>query len=396
MNPQMLLAWVAGLFIGSTLFSHTVAARLTLLGTGVVLAAISLARSRDLRPLPPIWIAFALWAGWAALSIAWSVDAERSEKEWRNEVVYTGLGMWVCYIAAQARQAPRILLSLAGAGAILVCLTAIVYFARGYATYYLQGPHGGPGNHSAAVLTLMPCALAACWHAWRAHWPRWTLALAAGCVLLLFASAYTTLNRTVWIGLAFEVVLFAVLVVRRLRLPAPQAYKVLIAVALASVAAAAAIVFDVQAERQKFGGHPILQDTRLVLWPEILERAAARPLTGYGFGRGLLGHSLQDELHSVDPFLWHAHNLFLEAMVQTGLPGMLLLIGLLAAIARAGWRLTKEADDAAAACGIALLGVLAGMLMRNMTDSLLVRQNALLFWAVTGALLGLAARPWRA
>jgi O-antigen ligase len=82
--------------------------------------------------------------------------------------------------------------------------------------------------------------------------------------------------------------------------------------------------------------------------------------------------------------------------VQTGLPGMLLFIALLAAIARAGWRLAVGGDEAAAACGIALLGVLAGMLVRNMTDTLLVRQNALLFWGVTGALLGLAARPWRA
>jgi hypothetical protein len=40
--------------------------------------------------------------------------------------------------------------------------------------------------------------------------------------------------------------------------------------------------------------------------------------------------------------------------------------------------------------------VLAGMLVRNMTDTLLVRQNALVFWGVVGLLLGLAARPWRA
>jgi hypothetical protein len=41
---------------------------------------------------------------------------------------------------------------------------------------------------------------------------------------------------------------------------------------------------------------------------------------------------------------------------------------------------------------MALLGVLAGMIARNMTDSLLIRQNALLFWGATGALLALAAK----
>jgi len=33
--------------------------------------------------------------------------------------------------------------------------------------------------------------------------------------------------------------------------------------------------------------------------------------------------------------------------------------------------------------------VVAGMVMRNMTDTLFVRQNALFFWGVAGILLGL-------
>jgi hypothetical protein len=52
--------------------------------------------------------------------------------------------------------------------------------------------------------------------------------------------------------------------------------------------------------------------------------------------------------------------------------------------------LTLDASDFRTACGIALIGVLAGMLVRNMTDTLFVRGNSLLFWGVTGTLLGLA------
>jgi hypothetical protein len=46
----------------------------------------------------------------------------------------------------------------------------------------------------------------------------------------------------------------------------------------------------------------------------------------------------------------------------------------------------------AAACGIAVIGVVAGMLMRNMTDTLWVRHNALLYWAVLGVLFAWGCR----
>jgi hypothetical protein len=49
-----------------------------------------------------------------------------------------------------------------------------------------------------------------------------------------------------------------------------------------------------------------------------------------------------------------------------------------------------DASDFRGACGMALIAVVAGMLVRNMTDTLFVRGNSLLFWGVSGTLLGLA------
>ncbi len=396
MNLHTLLACVAALFTAVSLFSHTVAARLLLLAAGIALAAIVLGRSRETRPLPPVWIPFVLWGIWAALSIAWSLEPERSLKEWRNEVFYTGAALWICYVGAQARQAPRIFIAIVAGAALAVCATALVNFSRGLAPYQV-GWHGGPGNHSSAVLTLMPLALVAGWHAARARWPLWITCCAWGIATLLVASAYTTLNRMVWIGFAVEFIVLGALMMRRGAVRGARAKLILAVLAAVSLAGAAAMVLNIQAERKELGfARPIEEDSRLALWPEIAERIGERPLAGYGFGRGLLRGSLREELGSLDPYLWHAHNIFLEALVQTGVPGALLLALLLAAIARAGWRLASGADEAAAACGIALLGVLAGMLTRNMVDTLLVRQNALLFWGVTGVLLGLAEKRWRA
>jgi O-antigen ligase len=70
-----------------------------------------------------------------------------------------------------------------------------------------------------------------------------------------------------------------------------------------------------------------------------------------------------------------------------------LLLALLAATLREGWRMARGAAPEAAACGVVLITVVVGMLVRNMTDVLLVRQNALLYWGVVGVLLAWGAGP---
>lgn len=221
---------------------------------------------------------------------------------------------------------------------------------------------------------------------------------ASGLAALLFASAYTTLNRTIWLGFAIQLLLLgAMLVMRSGARPSLRNRAVTLALAVGVVAGCGAAILSIQSDREALGVvRGFEQDARLALWPAISERIGERPLTGYGFGRGMLREALQAEFKAFDMHLWHAHNLFLEALLQLGIPGLLLLFLLLGATVREGWRLTRTADDAAAACGIALLGVVTGMLARNMTDFLLIRQNALLFWGVVGVLMAIGARSWQA
>jgi O-antigen ligase len=387
-------AWVAALFLSSSLYAHTVALRLALLLVGAALAGVIAWRNRaDTRLLPSIWLPFLLWAAWAWLSVVWSVEPERTFKELRHEVLYAGAALWMCFVCAQARNAARIVIPVVGAAAAAVMLIGLREFSIGWESY-LEGLHGGPGDHSSALLTLTPGVVITAWYGGRAGWrprlqmPFWILAL------LIVISAYFTLNRTVWIGLGVEVLLVGGLLIVRTRTPAawsPRAKLVSGLVALAMVAGAAIAVSAVQEKREAVGGKSLAKDTRLALWPEILERIGERPLTGYGFGRGLLRGPLQTEFRDLDAFLWHAHNIFLEQLVQLGMPGLLLFLLLLAALLREGWRAARDANDFHAACGIALIAVVAGMLVRNMTDTLFVRQNALLFWGVAGTLLAWAA-----
>ena len=384
--------WAAALFLASSLFAHDVALRLVLLAIATLLCAAVLVRERGaLSAVPPIWWAWLLWAGWAALSITWSLEPARSQKEWQNEIVYTMLALCVCYIGGQAQHAARAFIAALATGGALACSSALWAFASGLPPESSAGWHGGPGDHTAALLTLMPCTLAVLWYARQAHWPRtarWAIAML---IVLFLAAAYATQNRTVWLGFALEVAVFAaVLAVRR-----SGNLRAQLSIALAGalvVAATATVVLLVQAERETTGAYSMSADPRLSIWPRATQYIEHRPLTGYGFGRGLLREHLPAEAHH--ELAWHAHNLFLDLALQAGLTGLVLFVVLLAATLRQGLRFAADPSPATAACGMALIAVLAGMLTRNMTDVLFVRQNSLLFWGVTGVLLAWGAR-WR-
>jgi O-antigen ligase len=214
--------------------------------------------------------------------------------------------------------------------------------------------------------------------------------LAIVLAFLILVAGYTTLNRTLWIGFALELLLVGGLIAWRTVDRSSRKVRTTGAVLVVCVVAGCALVAaHVQTERTEVDPNAGLdKDLRAKIWPEVLERIQARPLTGYGFGRGLFRRALTDEIGS--PLTWHAHNLFLDIALQSGIPGLLLFLLLLGVIVREGWRAVRDgADDASVACGLALLGLVAGMVVRNMTDTLFVRQNALFFWAAVGILIGL-------
>jgi O-antigen ligase len=375
MGAHSVAAWIAAFFLASSLFSGTVALRLLLLFSGAALCAWVAFRDRTVRKLPPLWIPFALWAAWSAATLLWSIDADRSAKELRNEVFYTGLAFWMCYVAAQARHAIRIIPAVLAAASVVISAIAL-YFFFVQPMQYAQGAHGGSGNYSSVLLTLMSTTLAAAWYLRRLSGRLSLTCLAIA--LLLAISAYTTLNRTVWIGFALQLIIIGLLLSPQSWLSTTRGRLRLLAAALAVSAAAGAMTWVTQVEREHFGGGPIAKDPRLTIWREALERIEERPLTGYGFGRGLLRKELTRETR--DNFAWHSHNLFLDAVVQTGAVGLALLLVLFAATLRQGWRMIRKQEPLAVACGVAVVAIVMGMLVRNMTDVLWVRHIALLYW----------------
>lgn len=398
MNLVTPAAWCAALFLAATLFSHTVALRLILLFAGILLliAAVVQARlrggARAIACRPPLLLPFALWAAWAALSMLWTLDPGITRKELQNEIGYAFLAYWLCFAGTQSAGSARAILGIVGLGALGVCALALVAVWL-VPSGVLGSLYGGPGAFTSTLLILFPCTLMLAWYAMRKNWHRALVGLALALLPLYVLAGYAAQNRILWIGLAAQIALFALL----LLVPAPSQSTLdrrgkLFVISLAALAIAGASVMAIKVHGERFGSAPraMGQDARVALWQSVLGRIAGRPLTGSGFGRGMARHELRSELDN--PFFWHSHNQFLDTALQLGWTGLALLVLLLGWTIWLGWKVARSADDLAFACGAALVAVVVGMAIRNMTDVLWVRQSALLYWGVVGVLLAWGTR----
>ncbi len=395
MNPLSIAAWAAALFLGATLFSHTVALRLLMLLLGLALVVWQLVRSRiaareaGVQALPPLLVPIILWSAWAGLSVLWSQEPARSQKEFQNEVVYVFLGYWLCFVAAQAQGARRVFGVMLGGAGVLACLLGIYVYFVPAAPSWLARMASGPGDQSSAMLTLMPCALMAIWLARMEAAPRllrlalWTLPP------LILVAAYVTLNRIVWVGFAIELGVIAALILSRPEFEtirrARRTGLVSAAIVAAVVGGVALVMIQIEEKRVELNPHIVRNGPRPAIWASAVGTIKQNPIMGLGFGRGIDRKTSRAEFGN--PQIWHAHNLLLEAAVGSGVPGAALLLLLIGLTAYRGWRLAQDKNAEAAAYGIALVAIVAGMFLRNLVDAQLARQNALLYWGLVGALL---------
>lgn len=394
--------WLAVAFLASVLFSHTNALRFLLLLAGVCVVVVVAIRARagakqdGLSLVPPLLVPFLLWMAWAGISLFWSQEPELSQKEFTNELVYTLIAFWFCYLAGQARGAARVLGYGLGAAVAAVCLIAGYEYLLNRGRYDF-GLHGGSGNLSSALITLAPCLLLVAWLSRSGIVSARAGASAWVCLGLVAVGAYTTLNRTIWIALSVQAFLTGALILRRShnnrRL---EKRKLIGSAAAAAVVAVIALVAVVQINEQR---RELLRqgarkeavmdgrsDPRLHVWPHAVDIVRERPWLGKGYGRGIARKDLQQRFIARE--IWHAHNLVLETAIQTGIPGALLLLSLIGMTAVYGFRDSGSRNTIRAACGIAVLCIAAGMFLRNMTDVLWVRQNSLLYWGIIGMLFG--------
>jgi O-antigen ligase len=130
-------------------------------------------------------------------------------------------------------------------------------------------------------------------------------------------------------------------------------------------------------------------DARPKIWAFYASQVHTHPWLGIGFGKPLpalaYGHLVPAALFKLDENVkTHAHNLFLNTLLQTGVIGLALQLVVFASIGRRFYAL-RVTRPMLCRAGLALL---FGMLAKNMTDDFMWQSTALMFWACCGWLLG--------
>jgi len=132
---------------------------------------------------------------------------------------------------------------------------------------------------------------------------------------------------------------------------------------------------------------------RLVLWRDSLRMGIHRLPAGYGpevftaafprFESRELARAYPDFAHE------SPHNMFLDALVSQGVPGMLILCGLCIAGFAAAWRLrTRQGGDVAACLAAALAAAIA-----SQQFTVFIIPTAVVFYTTLALSIGLAAEP---
>ena len=129
---------------------------------------------------------------------------------------------------------------------------------------------------------------------------------------------------------------------------------------------------------------------RPLLWRDSLRMGIARPVSGYGpeVFSGAFPHFESKELAEAYPNFAHEspHNMFLDALVSQGIPGLVVLLGLCGAGFAAAWRLRRRNPRVAACLAAALT---AGIVSQQFTA--ITVPVAVLFFTTIALAVGLAS-----
>lgn len=356
----------------------------------------------ELKPRFPIAWAWGLYGAVAALSLLYALDPGYSLSEIKTELIY---GILVFILGATWI---RNEISL---NRLMVLLLLGNAFLVGYAIF--QGavlfrdvpplPRGslnsGFGTFSTYLVTVIPFVATYTVLHFRNRLLRWLLSIL---LIANLVALYYTISRAAVLALMVEIAIATVLMAAYYASRLSRRHWLMLGALLVLAILSLSTLFNIQMARrtpenlQNAPAAEAPQDVRItLLWPAAIENIRSSPWSGGGFGRN--AYKLRNpDVAKASPLFWHAHNIFLNKGVQMGLPGIIvftLLLGALAWTVKPTRRLmiNQPALAVYSGAGIAMIG---GIIAKNITDDYFIRDNALMFWLLTGALAG-AISNWK-
>ena len=367
-------------------FSGTVALRLSTL---VVAAITAIVVSRNSAALPiPLKLPLSIWTLVALVSLFWALEFDYSVGEIKNEIGYILIAFLTFYILTRSSLQWRIWSIALLVGILGLSASATYYLAQGIAPY-TTGKVSNIGSISTHLILISPLLFMAIEKS--LFKPACLLAM-SGLSILGVANGYLSMNRAFWIALPVAAIVYVGLRSFR-RTDGIQALKLTVIASLAMLIFGGLLLFAVIDSRFSTGisvdaaFKVIAQDPRFEVWRFAVRHIWSHPIVGSGFGNWS-SHAVLAAQNFKDPQIWHAHNMLLNYGMQLGVPGMLAVLYLLVSISREFLILYRCPDDTCSMLGAAGFALLAGVLCKSMTDLLIGRNNSLLFWALTGMILG--------
>lgn len=336
------------------------------------------------RQLPPLALPGAAWIALGLVSATWSPDADATLKAVLYDSVLPIGALWAAYLASRHAHASRALPAATIAGvAFLAALTVLAYFA-GLATHLPEESGAGmlyyfPGPGVSSTLSALALPIALILVADEEAATRRAGYAAGACILV---AGVGSVNRMFLPSATLALATFLLWYWPRL---APRQRKWALAGTLACALAAIGVVAIQTATRESAS---ISGDVRLDSWREWGAVAGKAPLLGHGFGRKILASLGKEEISARlaerEPRIRsHAHNAFLDVVLQLGIVGLAVFSWLLAALAREAWRARGDRLT-----GAALLALITAIVAKNLTDDFMYQAVAIAFWAYAGLLLG--------
>lgn len=380
-----LAAVVAALFIVLPV-AHTTGLRTVLAFVVLAWALVALLRERH---LPPLALPMSGWLALGAASALWSTGPVETFKAALYEIALPAGAFYAACLVSQRAAAYRLLCgAVICAPVVLAALMLIAYAHGGSTEPTLTEGNGkfryypGAGITSTLCIYALPFALLLARDASRGARVLGGLGLAA-----IAIAGVASDNRVFWPAVVAVMALFF-LWQWRVFTPRQRAWSV--AALVLSTAFAAGMFVHLNAMR----GEPLEvlgEDNRPEAWRQWGRIAAQAPFVGHGLGlknlRAVAEEKLPPQFGKRYPEMrFHAHNLPLDIVVQTGLAGLALFVALLWALARQAWR--SSGDPERRALGAALLALIVGMLVKNTTDDFMHHAIVIAFWGYAGVLVG--------
>ncbi len=350
----------------------------------------------DLGRIPRAFaIAACAWIALCVASLAWSIDAGYTLAELRREILYGAMAFVVLFAVTTTPSRLHLWVAILFGGALLLGIGEWLRFLLP-GVKWASRVSMGPGPFSTHVTLLAPLLVLVASRRPVGLERGIATTLAAGAVLAIAGIAGD--SRILWVALLVSAICaFAVFWMTS---AAGDSSRVLarraLLVALVLLPALMALATELKLRYYPRAAGSIESfsfDERPLIWKVSWNFALERPMLGYGYGREIIGARIRGELESesgrVQPY-YHGHNVVLDSALQMGAVGAAAFLAFMGALLAAFMAARKR--EGGAPLAIAGAAMLTGYLAKNLTDDFFFRPNSLVFWAIAGMLLGLAAR----